>query len=769
MKTFVGERIWIENPTDEVIAWCKKNLVLANPEYAKKQRMGFWTGNIPRELHLYEIWDGTTYVIPFGCFRAIFPLLQNTEIKTRFHTSMKVDYQARVPLYDWQETAVKAMAAAHYGILQSPAGSGKTQMGIALMAMLGVKTLWLTHTLDLLEQSKARAAMYIPSNLIGTISGGKVEIGRGITFATVQTLSRLDLSAYRDMWDSIIVDECFKGDTEVLTDRGFLQFDKLSGTEKVAQYNENGTVEFVTPIRYIKRHHNGALVKLTVKNGRDVYMTENHIQPLYFSQTNSIEKIPIKDISFRYGKSLIVAGKGTGNNERLTPLERLAIASQADGTIQRNCKDHNSWTVQFKKDRKIERFLQLMKSLSIPWREIKAARAGCRRFSYQTPVSIGKRLDSTFDLNMGVDRARDFIQEICRWDGSEISNYDYYYSSTVKENAELVSAIAFLAGYQSTLSVQHDPRSETYSDIYRVFGNHQQHKDTQACKRRYVPYTGDVYCVEVPSHMIVVRADGYAFVTGNCHRVAGTPTAVTQFSHVLNSLAARHKYGLSATVHRADGLIQATYALLGQVMYTVPDEAVRSRVLRVSVQQVNTGTPLHPACLNPDGTVNYSEMISYLTEDSCRNSLILSQLAASSDHYNLILSARVKHLKTLISSLPATLREQSVMIDGSMTSKSGKAMREQALEDMRAGRKRYLFATFSLAKEGLDIPRLDRLFMVTPQKDYAVIVQSIGRIARTFPGKDQPVVYDYVDSIRSLQRAYRQRCTVYRKQGCEFL
>ena len=58
---------------------------------------------------------------------------------------------------------------------------------------------------------------------------------------------------------------------------------------------------------------------------------------------------------------------------------------------------------------------------------------------------------------------------------------------------------------------------------------------------------------------------------------------------------------------------------------------------------------------------------------------------------------------------------------------------------------------------------------VTPQKDYAVIVQSVGRIARTFDGKEQPIAYDYVDCIRSLQKSFKQRCTSYRKCGCEFI
>ena len=96
-----------------------------------------------------------------------------------------------------------------------------------------------------------------------------------------------------------------------------------------------------------------------------------------------------------------------------------------------------------------------------------------------------------------------------------------------------------------------------------------------------------------------------------------------------------------------------------------------------------------------------------------------------------------------------------------------KAEREQAIEDMRTGDKRYLFATYSLAKEGLDIPRLDRLYLATPQKDYAVIVQSVGRVARTFEGKQQPLVFDYVDSIKSLIKSYKKRCASYRKCGCK--
>ena len=56
----------------------------------------------------------------------------------------------------------------------------------------------------------------------------------------------------------------------------------------------------------------------------------------------------------------------------------------------------------------------------------------------------------------------------------------------------------------------------------------------------------------------------------------------------------------------------------------------------------------------------------------------------------------------LINLLPPELKDRAVMISGKMTTKKGKLEREQAIEDMRTGKKKYLFATYSLAAEGMD-------------------------------------------------------------------
>ena len=112
--------------------------------------------------------------------------------------------------------------------------------------------------------------------------------------------------------------------------------------------------------------------------------------------------------------------------------------------------------------------------------------------------------------------------------------------------------------------------------------------------------------------------------------------------------------------------------------------------------------------------------------------------------------------------LPNIYNNETVILHG----KVKKQDRELALDQMRNKEKHILLATYQLAKEGLDVPCLDRLLLATPVKDYAIVVQSVGRIARVCEGKGTPVVYDYVDDIGFLQGMWKKRCTSYRKDGC---
>ena len=101
------------------------------------------------------------------------------------------------------------------------------------------------------------------------------------------------------------------------------------------------------------------------------------------------------------------------------------------------------------------------------------------------------------------------------------------------------------------------------------------------------------------------------------------------------------------------------------------------------------------------------------------------------------------------------------VIDG----KTKKDVREKAIQEVRDGKERVLFATYALAKEGLDIPRLDRLILASPHRDKATIIQAIGRIERKFENKDKPICYDLVDNLQYFTGMYKSRKSYYKKNN----
>ena len=210
MKACASNWIRVPMAPEWLSVWARANLVLANPEYENRKRMGKWLGDTPKALSLY-VEDAGAVVLPFGCLQALKDQAkahgERIQWETDFSPFEALSMEGDINLYPYQEKAVEAMLRGRNGVLEAPCGSGKTQMGLALIKRVGGKALWLTHTRKLLEQSKERAERYFKGDF-GEITEGKVNIGKDMTFATVQTMASLDPAIYRDAFSCVVVDEC---------------------------------------------------------------------------------------------------------------------------------------------------------------------------------------------------------------------------------------------------------------------------------------------------------------------------------------------------------------------------------------------------------------------------------------------------------------------------------------------------------------------------------------------------------------------------------
>lgn len=210
-----------------------------------------------------------------------------------------------------------------------------------------------------------------------------------------------------------------------------------------------------------------------------------------------------------------------------------------------------------------------------------------------------------------------------------------------------------------------------------------------------------------------------------------------------------------------NGEEKAMFCLLGKTIIEIPKEAVADRIIPATIVKVTTNfNEIPEECEETDGTIKYAALTTALSENEERNDLIIQILEKCKDHYTLVLTDRVKQMYDLQNKLG-----YGNVIDGN----TKKDIRENAIQEIRDGKERILFATFGLAKEGLDIPRLDRLILASPKRDKATIIQSVGRIERKFEGKTTPICYDLVDNIQYFQNMYKSRKSYYKKNNNQII
>lgn len=797
MNVQIGNRIRVEDPSKEIVDWAKKNLVFPNPQYEQKKRMGLWTGTTPKHLQMYE-WDGNTIVLPFGVCREIMPMVRGCLTTTAFKQDTVIDYGGRdMELYDYQEEAVARMMDAKYGILKATTGSGK---GLPLCAKI-----------------------YTPD---GYVRNGDLNVGDSVlnSYGGVSKVTGI-----YDRGKQFCYRVTFTDGTSVVCDKdhlwnvkdhqaGALTWKTLDtqtlyklGTKRNCG-GHRWEIPVTQPVRFDERKVRidpwllGALLGDGTFTGQEVSFSNTEQDIL-----DRVKEIANCEVSFKKARvGMILCDKGSLHYrlmdyglcgchswEKFIPKDyiyntidvRLKVLQgliDTDGSVNGTEVTITSTSRQLMED-----CLEIVQSLG---------GTGKIRVRHTKYTYNGERKDGRESYRLSI----------------KLSGFEPFSSS--KHKAKSAPRTKYVDAYRRikeiTVSAPRETRCITVDSddsLYLTDGMVVTHNTQMGIamikrfRRRalWLCHTADLLKQSrdramryIPEEIIGTITEGKVnvgigvtfatvqtmavldltmyrdywdvVIVDECQMVGSSATTFTRYEKVLNHLAARHKIGLSATPERSDGLTGAMFALLGKVAYEVPEAAVADRVMGARIRPVMTDTRITDDCLNDDGTINYVKLITHLVEDEKRNRLIADTIIENRGHSCLVLSDRLEQLVEIMLMLPDEMKEDACFINGKMTGKADKALREQYIEQMRTGEKKYLFASFSLAKAGLDIPRLDRLFLASPTKFSATITQSVGRVRRTFPGKETPIVYDFVDEqIGYCLRAYKERCRSYRKMGTE--
>ena len=246
-----------------------------------------------------------------------------------------------------------------------------------------------------------------------------------------------------------------------------------------------------------------------------------------------------------------------------------------------------------------------------------------------------------------------------------------------------------------------------------------------------------------------------------CHHAA-SDSAI----EVLQEINAKYVYGVTATPKRGDGKEKINEFLLGPIRYrfTAKDRAEEQNINHLVYPRFTRTVKPHHLSKTPYGNDAYE----LIRNNDVRDEQIIRDVAdcVQAGRTPVVLTKYVDHAKKLSERLK-TYADRLILLTGANGTKARRAQVEE-LNKVDDSDSLILVGTGSLLGEGFDFPRLDTLFMATPVSGENVVEQYVGRLNRDYDGKENVIVYDYVDShIPKFDKMYSARLKAYKKIGYE--
>ena len=200
-----------------LINFLKEELNFLNTEFLIKKKMGKNAFGTERYFKLVEETENEV-IIPRGFIGKIIRFCRENKIDYDFRDERKklkeFSFLFNSQLREHQQIVIDAIAKKDLGVIVAPPSSGKTIVGLKIIAEKRQPALIITHRKQIADQWIERIETFlgIPKNEVGKIGQGKTKIGKQITVAMIQSLSKElekpDGEKLLNAFGTIILDEC---------------------------------------------------------------------------------------------------------------------------------------------------------------------------------------------------------------------------------------------------------------------------------------------------------------------------------------------------------------------------------------------------------------------------------------------------------------------------------------------------------------------------------------------------------------------------------
>ena len=246
-----------------------------------------------------------------------------------------------------------------------------------------------------------------------------------------------------------------------------------------------------------------------------------------------------------------------------------------------------------------------------------------------------------------------------------------------------------------------------------------------------------------------------------CHH-CGSNTSV----EVMKKVNARYVYGVSATPKRGDELEKIIYMLIGPVRhsYTAKERAAQQGIGHYVYPRYTRVVDTEES----KGDINGA--YSLINSNAARNDMILddTRKCVKEGRTPVILTKYKEQAKYLYDHLQKDA-DYVFLLYGDNSDKENLDVRRR-LKEVPGNKSLILVATGQKIGEGFDYPRLDTLMLAAPVSFSGRLEQYIGRLNRDYTGKEEVIVYDYIDShIRILDNMYAKRLRTYKRTGFQVI